>query len=484
ERAIVDLENQHIGLKHLLCAARELPYAAEERAALPDEARQTLEELARRELLATVTDDGVTKLAYPKERRNIHMQVSLRSASHVTYRILDEAENEIGTIEPPNVYREAHPGAIYQHGGDDYRVTFLERENHIVRVREETAPHYTRSSSALRVRVEAASTSRVVELGGLPLRAFLGDLLVEETVHSYQELELGSDRMIRRVNLTYPLVMRLHTRGMWLEIPPEIAQGLPARADDVGAEAEAQEAGEETPVGSETLFQGLHAVQHLLTGTMPLLVMCDRRDVDGYYHVAHPDLGAPTVFVYDACQGGIGLAEVAYGHLEALLHLAHATVSDCPCASGCPSCIQSGACRLRNESLDKGVARALLDALVGTSRPPRDLLQALGRREGAAPLRDLALSRELALGELEERTRGRSLLERLPRAEARATPLASAPAERQWAEGDRVKHITYGQGVVLSSRLDGGQELVTVRFARRGMVRELDAAKARLQRLG
>jgi len=312
ERALVDLENQHIRLKHLLCAARELPLLPAELARLSGEDRELVDELVKEELLAPAEgQDGA--LAYPPSRREVHLSVSLRAASHETYRILDEQGREVGSIEPPNVFREAHPGAIYQHGGDDYRVTFLDRQRKVVRVREEHLPHYTRAAGTLTVHVDRVYAEREVGGAAFPYRVALGEVLVEERIHSYQELRLGSDEMVRRVNLDYPLVLRLHTSAMWIVVPPALRPLLEAMEPPAPPTDEAPaEEGAGSGDGASSLDAALHASQHLLTGVMPLLVMCDRRDVDGFFHSAHPDLGAPAVFVYDAYEGGIGLAEVAY----------------------------------------------------------------------------------------------------------------------------------------------------------------------------
>ena len=150
ELAVVDLRNPYIRLKHLLCGARELPLSADEVSRMDPELRATVGELRDLKLLEPCSlGDKSEGLTYPASRRDIHFRVALRSASHETFHILDQDRNEIGTIEPPNAYREAHPGAIYQHAEDDYRVVSLSRKENVILVRPENAPHYTRSLSML-----------------------------------------------------------------------------------------------------------------------------------------------------------------------------------------------------------------------------------------------------------------------------------------------------------------------------------------------
>ncbi|HEY2571667.1 MAG TPA: Zn-binding domain-containing protein, partial [Solirubrobacteraceae bacterium] len=67
---------------------------------------------------------------------------------------------------------------------------------------------------------------------------------------------------------------------------------------------------------------------------------------------------------YDGHPGGIGIARTAFQRFEELCRDAHALIAECPCADGCPSCVQSPKCGNLNEPLSKGGARALLERML------------------------------------------------------------------------------------------------------------------------
>jgi DEAD/DEAH box helicase domain-containing protein len=70
----------------------------------------------------------------------------------------------------------------------------------------------------------------------------------------------------------------------------------------------------------------------------------------------------PTIYLYDAHAGGIGLAEHVFEVLPDLLRRGLETLEACPCRSGCPSCVGPV-----NEigRRAKTTATALLRALTG-----------------------------------------------------------------------------------------------------------------------
>jgi DEAD/DEAH box helicase domain-containing protein len=54
---------------------------------------------------------------------------------------------------------------------------------------------------------------------------------------------------------------------------------------------------------------GLHAAQHALVATFPLVVLCDRRDVGSLSATDHPQTRTSALFVYGGHRGGVGLGK-------------------------------------------------------------------------------------------------------------------------------------------------------------------------------
>ena len=98
---------------------------------------------------------------------------------------------------------------------------------------------------------------------------------------------------------------------------------------------------------------------------LPLIAMCDRWDIGGLSTNLHPQTGGPTIFIYDGHPGGIGITRTAFHRFEELCRDAHRLIAECPCASGCPSCVQSPKCGNLNEPLSKAGARLLLERMLG-----------------------------------------------------------------------------------------------------------------------
>jgi DEAD/DEAH box helicase domain-containing protein len=117
------------------------------------------------------------------------------------------------------------------------------------------------------------------------------------------------------------------------------------------------------------MLQGsLHAAEHAQIAVMPLIAMCDRWDIGGLSTASHAQTGQPTIFIHDGHPGGVGLTRAGFAAFERLVEDARRLIGECPCRSGCPSCVQSPKCGNLNEPLAKHGALELLERMSAAGR--------------------------------------------------------------------------------------------------------------------
>ncbi|MBN1399551.1 MAG: DEAD/DEAH box helicase [Anaerolineae bacterium] len=87
----------------------------------------------------------------------------------------------------------------------------------------------------------------------------------------------------------------------------------------------------------------LASLSRVIGHVIPLLFMCDRHDLGIQSDVKAPQTGLPTLFIFDAIPGGVGLSDEVPGAYAAILARSAELIRDCPCTSGCPSCIGAAA---------------------------------------------------------------------------------------------------------------------------------------------
>ncbi len=371
EEAIIDLHNPHISARHLEAAAYERPITPADAAYFGEEGLLAAERLEQAGRLRRRGDGLVWSKPYAPAA-----EVSLRTASNEQFVIVETRGGEIiGTVERERVFRFAHPGAVYLHLGRSYLVKHLDLDGHTVLVEDFGGSYYTQVKIDKNVLIAGQAGMR--PLPGATL--FFGDLEVTEQVIAYQKRDLTDQHIIDTTTLDLP-EQTFTTQAFWLAIPGQTIEaalaklaraGSPAAAGSPADTADAAAATAASPVRpvvpgatDESATPGsLHAAEHALIALLPLYAMCDRWDIGGLSTPWHWQTDAASIFVYDGYPGGIGLAKRGFDAFESLAADARALIAECPCESGCPSCVQSPKCGNLNEPLSKPGAVALMDAI-------------------------------------------------------------------------------------------------------------------------
>jgi DEAD/DEAH box helicase domain-containing protein len=361
EPAVINPANPSVLLPHLACAAFELPLSV-------DDGQWWDAELLGDGVRELVQDDTLAVRdgrAFWGGRGAPAWSVGLRSGSSEEYRIADADGHLIGTVDGSRAFQAVHPGAVYLHQGQAWRVTDLDLDDRVAWVEPADGDELTQVRSETDIRVLRVDESRQVGPSGAggpreprasraqlaerdhqhgPVVLHLGAVQVNEQVVGYQRRDVRTHELLGNEQLDLP-PSALVTRAFWWTID-----------DDVLARA---------GVAEDQWPGTLHAAEHAMIGMLPLFTICDRWDVGGVSTALQIDTGTPTIFVYDGYPGGAGIAELGFEAGERLLRTTLEVITACGCAAGCPSCVQSPKCGNGNEPLEKAGATALLRLILG-----------------------------------------------------------------------------------------------------------------------
>src|SRR5262245_6964665 len=338
EAAILDHTNPRILDGHVLSAAFEAPLDERDGEALGIAALDRAEALVEGgELRRTPAGIVWAGRDYPAGR------VALRSASPESVAVIDAGTGTIlGLVELERAFSTVHEGAVYLHLGESYRVLELHLDARAALVEAFTADYYTQPKKETTTAIEEAELAD----RRLGMETFFGRVSVTEQVIAYQRKAIRDQTTLELVTLDLPSTT-FETEAIWYVPSDEQLAGLDPLPKLLGS---------------------LHAAEHAMIAVLPLWAMCDRWDIGGLSTNLHFQTGRPTVFVYDGHPGGVGIARRGYDELAGWVADTEHLLTGCPCADGCPSCVQSPKCGNLNEFLDKAGAllllRRMLDARV------------------------------------------------------------------------------------------------------------------------
>ena len=333
EAAILDHANPRILDPHVLSAAFEAPLDDRDAETLGSEALRRAAELP--ELERTSAGYVWKGRDYPAGR------VSLRSGDADAFTVVDgETGSLLGLVERDRAYSTVHEGAVYLHLGEQYLVESLSFEDRVAVVTPTRVEWYTQAKKESETTIEASERAE----GKLGLELHFGRVSVTEQVVGYARKAVRDGATIDVVPLLMPETT-FETEAVWFCPEPHQLEGL-----------------EQMP----KLLGTLHAAEHSLIALLPLWAMCDRWDIGGLSTNVHYQTGRPTIFVYDGHAGGVGITERGFDRFQDWVEDTARLLQRCPCAAGCPSCVQSPKCGNLNEPLDKAGARLLLERILNT----------------------------------------------------------------------------------------------------------------------
>jgi DEAD/DEAH box helicase domain-containing protein len=331
EAAILDHANPRILDPHVLAAAFEAPVDSADADTLGSEA------LRRAAALPELED---TPAGYVWRGRDYPAaRISLRSGDAEAFTVVDgETGALLGLVERDRAYSTVHEGAVYLHLGEQYLVESLSQQDQVAVVTATSVDWYTQAKKESETTIEESGRSE----RRLGVDLHFGSVSVTEQVVAYARKAVRDGSTIDVVPMLMP-ESTFETEAIWFCPEAEHIAGL-----------------EQMP----KLLGALHAAEHSLIALLPLWAMCDRWDIGGLSTNLHYQTGRPTIFVYDGHSGGVGITERGFERFEDWAADTARLLQQCPCAAGCPSCVQSPKCGNLNEPLDKAGARFLLERML------------------------------------------------------------------------------------------------------------------------
>jgi DEAD/DEAH box helicase domain-containing protein len=335
EEARCDPDNLHVLLAHLRAATFELPF----------EPGEIFGPAPADDLLAFLGEEGHVRQAgdgrwYWSSENFPASEISMRAAAPENVVIIDTSPDRprvLGEVDLFSAQVLVHERAIYMHESVQYYVDRLEWGERKAYVHKIDADHYTYANRAVTLK-PLDIFGQAPTHGG---RRIHGEVMVASLVTLFKKLKFGTDENVGWGPIDLP-ELELQTTAYWLTAE---RLGSPWRRDDLDV----------------ALLGAGRAIQTVAS----VLLMVDPRDLGLVAQVRSPHSEEPTIYLYEAIPGGVGLSERLWQRHDELLDAAASLVVACPCDAGCPACTGP---RLEPQVSPKALALRLLGEL-GASVP-------------------------------------------------------------------------------------------------------------------
>jgi DEAD/DEAH box helicase domain-containing protein len=308
EEARLDPDNLHVLLAHLRAATFELPF----------EPGEVFGPAPADDLLAFLAEERQVRQAadgrwYWSSENFPASEISLRTAAPENVVIIDTTPDRprvLGEVDLFSAQVLVHERAIYIHESIQYYVDRLEWHERKAYVHKIDVDHYTYANRAvtlkpLEVFAEAPST------GGTRKH---GEVMVASLVTLFKKLKFMTDENVGWGPIDLP-ELELQTTAYWLTADSARDHW---RRDDLDV----------------ALLGAGRAIQTIAS----VLLMVDPRDLGLVTQVRSPHAEEPTIYLYEAVPGGIGLSERLWQRHDELLAGAAELIAACSCEGGCPAC--------------------------------------------------------------------------------------------------------------------------------------------------
>ncbi|WP_062356500.1 DEAD/DEAH box helicase [Bacillus kwashiorkori] len=308
EKARINSNNIMVLIDHVKCAAYELPFQKGE----------TFGGMDVDDILDFLVDQKVlvmsgNKYHWMTDSFPAH-NISLRSASQENVVIIDHSNPKakvIGEMDTFSALTMLHEEAIYLHQGLQFQVEKLDWDEKKAFVKEVKSDYYTDANLAVQLKILEVDKSKQKN----KVTIQFGDVAVQAMATIFKKIKFDTHENIGSGPIHLPEQI-LHTASSWITINNDIVELTEARLEN-----------------------GMLGVAHALKNIVPVFVSTDPNDVHVVPQIKSNMTEKPTIFFYDRYPGGVGLSEEIYNNIDLILVNTREMIKNCPCDSGCPSCI-------------------------------------------------------------------------------------------------------------------------------------------------
>lgn len=397
EHGLIQPDNLAILMRHLRCAAFELPFAEGEAFGTCQDVGALLQALHEAgELHASGGAYRWVSAEYPADG------VSLRTTGDDVVVIQETGAGRpvaIGEVDACSAPVHVYPGAVYLHEGRSFMVRTLDWEKRLADVEAAEVDYYTEAAQSVDLQV-----TQVMEADeGRPARRAWGRVLVTTQATAFRKVKRYTHETLGFGTIDLP-AQEIDTTAYWLWPAPDWVERLEAEGvllapNDYGpswtAARTAARARDQfrcrqcsTPEAATGRPHDVHHVKsfrefgyrrgdnqndrlanmldnlitlcptchhrteaqlgvrsalgglaNALANLAPLHLMCDPRDLGVTAEQRSKETRAPTVTLFDRMPDGLGFAEQLYELHDVLLAGALEMVQACACREGCPACV-------------------------------------------------------------------------------------------------------------------------------------------------